>query len=121
RWDFKEQQIVHRGPFGAQGMATGVPELEAEPVGNPQYWKDAQEAESFFESLKGFENQVALHNMTRPLPLGTMRGEMVLAEAAAQGATQLKIVNDAGANNLIAYPEWIENVSHWRRVAGGTG
>lgn len=107
RWRFVEQQVVNRGPFGAQGIATATPVLEAELIGNPQYWKEAQEAESFLESLKGYENQVALHNMTRPIPLGTMRGDMVLAAPATQGATVLQIVAAGEAGKTLLRNDWL--------------
>lgn len=113
RWGFKEQQIVHRGPFGAQALATGSPVLEVEMSGVPQYWTEAQEAESFLESLKGFENHLALHNMTRPVPLGTMRGAMTLVAAAAQGATTLQIKSaDLGAE-LVTNGAFAVDTSGW--------
>lgn len=107
RWRFVEQQIVHRGPFGSQAMATGSPVLEVEMSGVPQKWPEAQEAESFLESLKGYENHLALYNMTRPVPLGTMRGAMVLAANAAQGATTLQISAAGEAGKTLLKNDWL--------------
>jgi hypothetical protein len=48
--------------------------------------------------LRGKTNQLALWNIARPVPLGTMRGTMTLSSAAAQGATSLSITS---THNLI--------------------
>jgi hypothetical protein len=42
--------------------------------------------------LRGKTNQLALWNIARPVPLGTMRGTMTLNASAAQGDTTLSIV-----------------------------
>lgn len=107
RFGFREQQVVNRGPFGAQALAVGSPVLEAEMIGLPMYHRKAQEVESFLESLKGYENKVALWNRSRPIPLGTMRGAMALAEPAAQGATVLQIVATGEAGKTLLKNDWL--------------
>ena len=42
--------------------------------------------------LAGKTNQLAVWDIARPVPLGTMRGTMTLNSSAAQGATTLSIV-----------------------------
>jgi hypothetical protein len=113
RWRSVEQQVVHRGPFGSQALASGLPVWEVELVGSPEYWKEAQDIEAFLESLKGYENQVALHNLTRPVPLGTMRGSMVLNAAAAQGATTLQIKSGDLGGELVANGTFDTDTSGW--------
>lgn len=107
RWRFVEQQIVHSGPFGSQGLATGGPVLEAEISGTPQIWAQAQDTQSFLESLKGYQNQLELWNFTRPVPLGTMRGTMTLAADVAQGATSLQIVAAGEGGKTLLKNDWL--------------
>ena len=65
-------------------------------TGVPEYTRDAILLETFLESLAGFRNQVAVYNRAQPTPAGTMRGTMVLAANAADGATSLSISAGGG-------------------------
>lgn len=53
--------------------------------------------EAFFDRLKGPTHQIALWNLRRPAPQGTMRGSPVLASSVAQLANTATITTTAGA------------------------
>lgn len=120
RFRFVENQLVHSGPFGSQGLATSAPVLEAELMGVPQYWTDAEAAQTFLESLKGYQNQLALHNMTRPVPLGTLRGVMALSSPAAIGATTLQIRSTDLGSERVANGIFDSGLASWTITKAGT-
>lgn len=47
-------------------------------------------------TLRGAANILAAYDPSRPVPLGSVRGELYLAEAAAAGASQIRLVAGAG-------------------------
>lgn len=96
RWKKTHRVVVFSSPFGAQSLEGGSPVWEVDIAGVPQYWNDAHRTVAFLESLNGYSNQLELWNLTQPVPRGTMRGAMVLAAAAAQGATSISIAAGAG-------------------------
>jgi len=51
--------------------------------------------------LRGKTNQLAVWDIARPVPLGTMRGTMTLNSGAAQGATTLSIVASGEASKTL--------------------
>jgi hypothetical protein len=91
RWNKYNQMAVFRSSFGSQAITTGAPLWEVDLMGVPEYWNEANQIATFLESLEGHTHQLELWNLTQPVPRGTMRGAMVLASAAAQGATTLQI------------------------------
>ncbi len=91
RWRKVNQAIMFRSPFGAQSIDAAAPLWEVELAGVPSRTADAVLIETMLESLDGFRNQLALWNLVRPIPVGTMRGTMVLDAPAAQGTLSLSI------------------------------
>jgi len=70
---------------------------------NPPLWTSTLESDqlnenvsgawsAFIMQMKGQTNQLALWNLGRPVPLGTMRGTMTFNTTAIQGATTLSII-----------------------------
>ena len=94
-WRQKRNEMVTRSIFGAQTVEVAAPlwmvdiAIDRLPDSKAGPWK------SLIMQLEGQVNQFAVWDKMRPVPLGTMRGTMVLDSNAAQGATQLVI--DAGA------------------------
>lgn len=53
--------------------------------------------QALFNSLRGAVNNLALWDMNRPAPRGTMRGSPTLAASVAQGASSISLQTTAGA------------------------
>lgn len=96
RWKKMHRALAFSSIFGAQAIEVSGPLLEVEMTGVPQFWIEANQTVTFLESLNGYANQLELWNLPQPIPTGTMRGSMVLASNAAQGATSLQISAGAG-------------------------
>ena len=90
-WAQQRNDFEFRSAFGAQALEASAPlwlsAIMATPK-RPELWQ------ALMLQLRGKTNQLALWNMGRPQPKGTMRGTMTLG-TTAQGATALTI-NAAG-------------------------
>ncbi len=90
-WAQQRNDFEFRSAFGAQALEASAPlwlsTIMATPK-RPELWQ------ALMLQLRGKTNQLALWNMGRPQPKGTMRGTMTLG-TTAQGATALTI-NAAG-------------------------
>lgn len=91
RWMKVNQAMVFTSPFGSQAVDVSTPLWSVEMTGVPTKFDTADRIQTFLESLDGFRNQLALWNLARPVPKGTMRGSMVLSGAASQGDVVLTI------------------------------
>lgn len=91
RWRKAHRAVVFSSIFGSQSQEGAGPLWEVEMAGVPMYWAEANRMVAFLESFDGYKNQLELWHLTQPVPNGTMRGVMVLAAAAAQGANSLQI------------------------------
>lgn len=103
RWRQLDRAIVSASSFGSQSMVTSSPLWEVEMSGVPEYWAEAHQITAFLESFRGYANQLEMHSLVQPVPLGTMRGTMTLKEAAAQSAVSLVIsggISEAGKTLL---------------------
>src|SRR5689334_2335358 len=91
-WSQQRNDIEFRSMFGAQAVEASAPvwlvTLEATPglEANGGSWK------ALGMQLRGKTNQLAMWDLARPRPLGTMRGTMTLNSDAAQGATTLSVI-----------------------------
>jgi hypothetical protein len=91
-WGQHRNDIEYRSPFGAQAVEGSGPLWVAAIVAPPRN-KDVVGAwQSLMLRLRGRTNQLAMHCLSRPAPLGTMRGTMTLNAEALQGAVALSIV-----------------------------
>lgn len=98
-WRQQRNDVEHRSMFGAQAQEASGPmwsSVIAASRKRPELWQ------ALMMQLRGKTNQLALWNMGRPQPLGTMRGTMTLG-TTAQGATSL-VITAAGqaAKTLLA-------------------
>ncbi len=90
-WRQRRNDIEFRSAFGAQSLEGAGPlwltTIEAS-LKRPELWQ------ALLLQLRGKTNQLALWNMGRPVPKGSIRGALTLG-AALQGATSL-IINASG-------------------------
>lgn len=96
RWQKSEQAAAFKSIFGSQSVTISLPLWRVDLTGVPTLWEDADEITLFLESLSGFTNQIALWNLTRPVPKGTLRGTLSFAADAAQGALSIVIAGGVG-------------------------
>ncbi len=97
-WSQQRNDIEFRSMFGAQAIEVSAPlwavslEVTTKRDSDPMVgeWK------TLLMKLRGRVNQLALYDMGRPVPLGTMRGAMTLSVAVVQGDTALNIVATGG-------------------------
>jgi hypothetical protein len=95
-WGQRRFDVTSRSTFGAQALESGVPLWSAEFDIKPLLESEAGLWKATFLKLAGMTNQIELWNVRRPVPLGTMRGTMVLDSAAEQGDTSITIATDSG-------------------------
>jgi hypothetical protein len=89
-WIQQRNDVEFRSMFGAQAVEVTAP-LWATAIYGPTDMEIYGGAfQAVIMQLRGRTNQLALWNMGRPVPLGTMRGSMTLG-ATSQGATSLVI------------------------------
>lgn len=103
RWKKVHRASVFASIFGSQSMEGAGPLWEVDLTGVPQYWAEAHQMMAFLEAFEGYRNQLELWNLVQPVPLGTMRGTMVLTDDVEQGATSLPIsagIGQAGTTLL---------------------
>lgn len=86
------RDLAFNSSFGSQAVEVSGP-LWAATLQSPAMKESTSGAwKAFLLSLKGRINQLALWDLSRPAPRGTMRGTMTLNTAAAQGAETLSII-----------------------------
>lgn len=90
----KHNEVTYRSPFGVQSIKTSAPQWKVGVELDRINENLAGQYKSLVMKLRGTQNQLELWNIPRPVPIGTMRGTMVLSGAHAAGDTTLVI--DAG-------------------------
>lgn len=91
-WGQQRNDIEFRSAFGAQAMEGSGPLWVSSLTATIQTEAEAGIWQVLLMQLRGRTNQLSLHCLRRPAPLGTMRGTMTLNAEAVQGATTLAIV-----------------------------
>ena len=100
-WGQQRNDMESRSIFGAQAVEVAVPLWTAAlnaPADNEGYtgaWK------ALIMQLRGRTNQLALWDMNRPVPIGTMRGTMTLNAAVAQGDVSMSIIASGQAGTTL--------------------
>lgn len=94
-WGQRRNELVSRSVFGAQTTEVAAPLWIVTCQIDRLTDAEAGEWKSLMMRMQGQVNQLALWDHMRPVPIGTMRGTMVVDVNAAAGAVQLVI--DAGA------------------------
>lgn len=101
-WSQQRNDIEFRSAFGAQ-VLEGAGPLWSTTITAGRKKDGIGKWQALMLMLRGRTNQLALWNMGRPVPLGSMRGVMALSGAAAQGATALSISSAGqGGKTLLA-------------------
>jgi hypothetical protein len=95
-WGQRRNDVSFESVFGSQAVEVSAPRWVCELAVVPLRESEAGAWQAFLLSLNGGVNQLALWNIRRPAPLGTMRGSMVLNAAAAQGDKVLDITAGLG-------------------------
>jgi hypothetical protein len=103
-WSQRRNDMEFRSMFGAQAVEVAPPLWEIEVAAPPISSVDNNSGQwqALLLQLRGRTNQLAVWNMGRPTPLGTMRGTMT-ASAASMGATSMTITAAGqGSKTLLA-------------------
>lgn len=92
-WSQQRRDAVYSSSFGSQAVEVAAPLWAVSLTGLPitDVSDEAGEWKSLVMRLRGKTNQLALWDLGRPIPRGTMRGTMTLNGAHAKGATSLNI------------------------------
>lgn len=112
RMSWQEQlfEVHTSGPFGSRTLTRGAPfwavSIEVDRMNEYQSgpWK------ALLMKLRGSINQLAVYDVARPVPLGTLRGTgipFVLDAPVAVGDTTMTL--RAGTSNLLTFPEAFDN------------
>lgn len=91
-WSQVRNDLVYKSQFGSQAVEVAVPTWSATIEAPPMLETNTGAWKALGMQLRGKVNQLSLHNLARPVPIGTMRGSMTFNLSAAQGATTLSIV-----------------------------
>lgn len=91
-WAQQRNDIAFNSMFGSQAVEVSAPVWAVTLEATPGLESDGGAWQSLGMQLRGKTNQLALWNIARSVPRGTMRGTMTLNDDAAQGATSLSIV-----------------------------
>lgn len=91
-WAQQRNDLSYTSPFGSQAVEVSPPAWLVTLQASGMLESSAGEWQALLMKLRGQTKQLALWNLGRPAPRGTMRGTMTLNAAAAQGAVALSII-----------------------------
>jgi hypothetical protein len=100
-WGLMRKDVAFSSAFGSQSVAVSAPVWTASLVIDTQLDYQAGEWQALLLKLRGQTNQLALHNVGRPAPLGTMRGAMVCFNATAGASTMVVGATSAQGNKTL--------------------
>ncbi len=106
-WGRADQDVPFRGPFGVQSMNTAQPLWKVSVNFDLLEESESGEYQSLVMQLAGARNNLALWNVGRPTPRGTLRGSPVLSSAANPGATSLAITAAGQAGTTLLTGDYI--------------
>lgn len=107
RWERADQDVLFRGPFGVQAMNTAAPLWRAGVTFDMLEASESGAYQALLMQLSGARNNLALWNLGRPAPLGTMRGSPTLSSAVAAGASTLPISASGQANTTLKAGDYL--------------
>lgn len=119
-WGINRQDVVYRGLFGSQAMGGGAPLWSAALTFDLLQESESGAYQSLVMTLEGMKNNLALHNIGRPEPLGTLRGTRTINGAVVVGATSMS-VNGTASATLKAGDFLGVGTGHLRQVLMVTG
>lgn len=106
-WSQQRRDIAFTSTFGSQAQENSPPLWAASLSLAINSDLNIGAAQALLLQLHGKTNQLALWNIGRPVPLGTMRGTMTLNAAAAQGATTMSIIAGTEAGKTLAAGDYL--------------
>lgn len=95
-WGQQRRDMQFKSIFGSQVVEASAPLWNVTIESGTLLEQDSGSWQAMLMQLRGSTNQLAVWNMARPVPLGTMRGTMTLSSGASQGATSLSITAGTG-------------------------
>lgn len=104
-WEIQRQDVTFSSIFGSQSVEGGSPLWKASITCPDIYEKESGDWQALIMKLKGRNNQLALHNLARPIPLGSFRGSPTLSSNVSQGANSLTMKENRTIPNLISFAE----------------
>ncbi|SCX94324.1 hypothetical protein SAMN05216420_101403 [Nitrosospira sp. Nl5] len=106
-WAQVRNDIEFRSAFGSQAVEAAGPLWAVTLEGTPRLESNGGPFKALGMQLRGKTNQLAMWDLARPIPLGTMRGTMTLNSAAAQGATTLSIIASGQASKTLLQGDYL--------------
>lgn len=106
-WAQKRNDIEFRSTFGAQAVEVSAPLWEVSIEIDRMSEESSGRWKVLLLSLRGRTNQLALWDVARPEPRGTMRGAMMLGADVTQGATTLPIVAAGEVTKTLVQGDWL--------------
>jgi len=103
-WAQYRNDLEFRSSFGAQAVEISPPCWMVTVEATPMNEADSGAWKAFVMQTRGKTNQVSIHDLNRPAPLGTLRGTVTLLNSVSQGATTMTINGgyDAAGKTLVA-------------------
>lgn len=106
-WGQRRNDISFNSAFGSQSSEVDAPVWTVTLEGIPGRESDSGEWKTLVIGLRGKTNQLALWDLARPVPIGTMRGTMTLNTDATQGSTTLSIVATGQSGKTLVKGDWL--------------
>jgi hypothetical protein len=106
-WSQQRRDVVFSSTFGSQAVENSPPLWAVSMQIAPDNEANVGAWQTFLMQLRGRTNQLALWNIGRPVPRGTMRGTMTLGTAIAQGDTTIHIASATEAAKTLVAGDYI--------------
>ena len=100
-WTESRNDIQFKSVFGSQSLEVLGPLWLVDIAIPPSTELASGGWRSEIMKLKGGVNQLSMHNLNRPVPLGTMRGSMTFNNAVVKGETVLPILAAGEADKTL--------------------
>lgn len=108
RWEQMRMDLSHTSPQSgvSQAVVFGLPRWKVSIEIDRMRDSDVGAVKAFLMKLRGQVNQVALYDLGRPRPLGTISGTLTLSSDRALGDTSLVIAGGTNGQTFKA-GDWI--------------
>lgn len=106
-WSQQRKDLFFESVFGSQSVEISSPVWNASITALMVYESDAGPWQSLIMQLRGKVNQLALHNLGRPVPRGNFRGSPTFNTAPVAGDTTLSIVSSGQAGKTLLAGDFI--------------
>jgi hypothetical protein len=106
-WEYKPMDVTFSSNFGTQSIGGGMPKWAASISAPDIYEYQASQWQTLLMQLRGRQNQLALWNLARPVPLGTYRGSPTLSSSVAMGDTTMTFVDATQASKTLKVGDYV--------------